>query len=224
MHVLVVDDEVDIAASVVDFFELTGYSADYAHNAASMIALVQANDYDLILLDVMMPGESGLQACEILRQTLHSQVPVLFLTALDTLEDKLAGFAVGGDDYLLKPFEMVELLARARALASRGGRADVGTLDIGDLRIHVQAQAVLRQGRSIKLNRLQFKILWLLARKHPQVLSREALERAVWGDDPPDSDVLKTQIYQLRQQLDKPFDTALLHTVHGVGYKLDLKS
>lgn len=224
MHLLVVDDQKDIAASIVDFFTLKGHVADYAHNATSMLALVESHSYDVILLDVMMPGDSGFTACVRLREELKSQVPVLFLTALDTLEDKLTGFEVGADDYVVKPFAMHELLARTLALSSRGGRRDKGAMTLLDLHIDVQMRIVERQGVAIDLNRTQFEILLLLARSYPSVLSRKTLELAVWGDEPPDSDVLKTQVYQLRKKLDKPFTSSIVQTVHGVGYQLALES
>lgn len=222
MRILVVDDNRDIASSIVDYVELQGHIADYADNGDAMIELVKKNPYDVIFLDVMMPGKSGFEACKILRETLSCNTPVLFLTARDTLEDKLEGFVAGADDYLVKPFAMEELMARSTALASRGGRLDIGETNILDLRINHQTHEVFRQGKPVQLNRMQYKILCLLIRHYPSVVSKDAIECEIWNDELPDSDVLKSQIYQLRNQIDKPFAGTLIQNVHGVGFKIAL--
>lgn len=220
MRILVVDDHRDIATSIVDYLEMRGHITDYADNGDTMLELVKENPYDVILLDVMMPGKSGFESCKILRQELLCNIPILFLTARDTLEDKLEGFMSGADDYLVKPFAMEELLARAQALASRGSRQDVGQTELLDLKINHHTREVFRQNKPVQLNRMQYKILCLLCRNYPGVVSKFALESELWGDEIPDSDVLKSQIYQLRSKIDKPFNHPVIQNVHGVGFKL----
>ncbi|MGH1540046.1 MAG: response regulator transcription factor [Arenicella sp.] len=223
MRILVVDDHRDIACSIVDYIELQGHIADYADNGDAMLELVKHNPYDVIFLDVMMPGKSGFESCKILREQLSCNTPVLFLTARDTLDDKLEGFVCGADDYLVKPFAMEELMARTQALANRGSRQDIGQTELLDLRINHQTHEVMRQNQPIKLNRMQYRILCMLVKNHPAVVSKNAIECEIWGDELPDSDVLKTQIYQLRSRVDKPFSTSLIQNVHGVGFKLALE-
>jgi len=220
MRILVIDDHRDIACSIVDYVEMQGHVADYADNGDAMLELVKHNVYDVILLDVMMPGKSGFEACKILREQQCSNIPVLFLTALDTLDGKLEGFNAGADDYLVKPFAMEELMARVHALASRGSRQDVGETNIFDIQINHQTHQVLRQSQHVKLNNMQYKILCLLVKSYPGVVDKRTLEYEIWGEEMPDSDVLKTQIYQLRNRIDKPFTSHLIQNVHGVGFRL----
>ncbi len=224
MHILVVDDHRDIASSIIDYIELKGHTADYADRGDAMLELVKNNTYDVIFLDVMMPGKSGYESCKILREQLFCRTPILFLTARDTLDDKLQGFTSGADDYLVKPFAMEELMARANALTSRGDRQGIGETQLLDIRINYHTHQVFRQDQPIKLNPTQYRIFCLLIKNHPNVVNKHAIEQEVWGDEIPDSDVLKTQIYQLRNQIDKPFSTSIIQNVHGVGFKLALKN
>ncbi len=224
MYILVVDDHRDIASSIIDYIELEGHTADYADRGDVMLELVKNNTYDVIFLDVMMPGKSGYESCKILREDLFCKTPVLFLTARDTLDDKLQGFTSGADDYVVKPFAMEELMARAKALISRGNRQDIGETQLLDVQINHHTYQVFRQNQPIKLNPTQYKIFCLLAKHYPNVVSKNVIEQGVWGDEIPDSDVLKTQIYQLRNQIDRPFSTSIIQNVHGVGFKLALNT
>ncbi|SFD51504.1 response regulator transcription factor [Pseudoalteromonas denitrificans] len=220
MRVLVVDDNYDIASSIVDYLEYNKHHADFAINGSSMLELVAQNSYDVIILDVMMPGLSGYEACEKLRQELMSNIPVLFLTARDTLKDKLQGFTAGADDYLVKPFAMEELLARANALSLRAIQHNTRLIEVFDIEIDLQKHSVKRQGSAIELPPNQFKLLVLLAKKSPDVVGKRTMEYTLWGEDIPDSDVLRSQMYQLRNKIDKPFSTALIKTIHKIGFKL----
>ena len=218
MRILVVEDNGDILANVVDFLELKGYSVDCAQDGLAGMQLAGSAHYDLAILDVMLPGIDGFSICQRLREG-RNNLPVIMLTARDTLDDRLQGFSAGADDYLVKPFELSELAARIEAVLRRSlGVARV--LNVADLSLDLDTLAIMRAGKPIRLNPAGLKLLELLMRKSPAVVRREQLEEALWGDDCPDSDSLRSHIHQLRQQIDKPFDTPLLHTVHGIGFRL----
>ena len=220
MKILLVDDNRDLAASLADFLEEKGYEMDFAFSGASALELVINDVYDVIILDVMMPGIDGLKTCQLLRESLHVATPIIFLTARDTLEDKLAGFQVGADDYLVKPFAPEELECRIQALVLRGVRTNIGKQEFGPLSIDFSRQEVTREGQVITLNSTQINMLRLLIQKSPQTVSREQLESAMWESGTPDSDPLRTHIYRLRIAIDKPFETHLIETVYGKGYRL----
>ncbi|MGH1441782.1 MAG: response regulator transcription factor [Cellvibrionaceae bacterium] len=224
MHILVVDDHRDIACSIIDYIEIEGHTADYADSGNLMIELVKHNVYDVIFLDVMMPGLSGYESCRLLREQAFCNTPVLFLTARDTLDDKLQGFISGADDYLVKPFAMEELMARAKALTSRGGRQDIGETKLLDIHINHTSHQVIRQNKTVQLNQTQYKILCLLAKHYPNVVNKNMIEHEIWGDDLPDSDVLRTQIYHLRGKIDKPFSSSIIKNIHSIGFKLELST
>ncbi|NIS17459.1 MAG: response regulator transcription factor, partial [candidate division Zixibacteria bacterium] len=148
------------------------------------------------------------------------KTPVLMLTARDTLSDKLEGFDAGADDYLVKPFALEELAARIGVLARRSSQILPSRLCLADLEVDIGKMQVQRAERKIELNRACLKILIMLLKAHPNVVTRKELEQALWGDEPPDSDALRSHIYTLRSAIDRPFKHALLETVHGVGYRL----
>jgi DNA-binding response OmpR family regulator len=175
------------------------------------------NEYDVIVLDVMLPGPDGIAVCQRLRRDAALATPVIMLTARDRLEDKLAGFDAGADDYLVKPFDLPELVARVEALARRG-HADAARYEIGDLVLDAQARQVTRAGRSITLSKSGFAILAVLMRESPRVVARRELERELWGDDPPDSDALRSHLYNLRRAVDRPFGGGMIRTLPGTGY------
>ncbi|MNQ99568.1 Transcriptional regulatory protein TcrA [compost metagenome] len=166
-----------------------------------------------------MPRLDGLRTVERLRSD-GIATPVLFLTARDSLDDKLAGFKAGGDDYLVKPFAMEELEVRLQALALRGPRSDMGALAFGELAVDPGAGRATRAGVELKLGKIPFQILTLLVRRAPQLVTRQEVLDTVWGDEEPDSDALRSHIYALRNALDKPFPSPMLETVHGQGYRL----
>lgn len=220
MRILLVEDNRDILANLADYLELKGYSVDCAQDGLSGLHLAVGNHYDLIVLDVMLPGLDGYSLCRRLREEARSSVPVIMLTARDQLDDRLQGFNAGADDYLLKPFALSELAARIEAVLRRSQGGVRRLLQVADLSYDLDTLEVSRAGQRLKLNPLGLKLLALLMQRSPHVLRREALEEALWGDDCPDSDSLRSHIHQLRQTIDKPFPIPLLHTVHGVGYRL----
>ena len=194
---------------------------DFAGDGITGLHLAVTNEYDAIILDLMLPGMDGLKVCEKLREDAHKDTPVLMLTARDTLEDKLAGLDIGADDYLVKPFEIRELEARVRSLIRRQqGMVSPETLQVDDLKFDTGTLEVSRAGTSLHLSPTCMKILRILMSASPRVVSRSEIERQVWGDILPDSDTLRSHLYNLRQTIDKPFEKPLLHTMQGNGYRL----
>lgn len=221
MHLLLIEDNNDLAIEMAEFLESHGHTIDAATNGVTGLHLALANDYDAIVLDLMLPGLDGLEVCRRLRFDAGRWTPVLMLTARDTLEDRLTGFDQGTDDYLVKPFSLRELLARLTALQRRGLKNHPGSiLQVEDLELNINSIEIRRAGKNIVVSPTGFKILELLMRASPNAVRRERIERTIWGDDPPDIDALRVHIHNLRSAIDKPFDTPLLHTVRGIGYRL----
>tara|TARA_B100001123_G_scaffold120750_1_gene140552 strand:- start:610 stop:1296 length:687 start_codon:yes stop_codon:yes gene_type:complete len=220
-NVLLVEDHLDIAEMVWEYLESKGYVVDYASDGVSGFRLGNTNNYDVIILDIMLPGLDGLDVCQRLREEAHSDVPVLMLTARDTLEEKLSGFDRGADDYLVKPFALEELEARLAALIRRNTDSVAeGNLSVGSLIFNAKTLQVTRDGFEITVSPIGLKILQLLMRRSPRVVPRRDIEREIWGDLPPDSDALRSHMYTLRKVIDKPFGAPLIRTVHGAGFRL----
>ena len=221
--ILLVEDNRDIAEMVVEFLERKGYAVDYAGDGVTGLHLAVTNPYDVIVLDLMLPGLDGLAMCRKLREEAKRDTPLLMLTARDTVNDKIAGLDAGADDYLVKPFEIRELEARIRTLLRRQrGTVVAETLRVADLLVDTSTLQVTRAGQPIKLMPIGLKLLLVLMRASPRIVSRQQLEREVWGDVLPDSDTLRSHLYALRKAIDKPFDQPLLHTVAGAGYRIAL--
>ncbi|MBZ2205785.1 response regulator transcription factor [Massilia soli] len=222
MRILIVEDHPDILANLYGFFEPKGHLLDSARNGYGGLALASEHDYDVIILDVMLPGLNGLELCQKLRTELGKTTPVLMLTARDSLPDKVAGFDSGADDYLVKPFSLVELEVRLKALVRRAASAHAvhPTMRLGELSYDPETQEAWRAGIPVQLTKTGYTLLRCLLASAPRIVTRETLEQAVWGEDRPDSDALRTHIHALRQAIDKPFAAPMLHTVAGVGYKL----
>lgn len=222
MRVLVVEDHPDIAENIGDSLEEEGHEVDFALDGPTGLRLARAGRYDAMVLDLMLPRLDGLEVCRRLRQESGRDLPILMLTARDALSDKLKGFEAGADDYLVKPFALEELHARLAALTARG-RSPKGTvLRIGDLELDRARHLAHRQGRELDLTPIGFELLRALMEASPGVVTKEQLSEAIWGGEPPQSDALRSHVYALRRQLDRPFDTPLLETVHGVGLRLGL--
>jgi DNA-binding response OmpR family regulator len=218
---LLIEDHQDIAEMIYDYFERCGYAIDFAADGITGLHLAVSNDYDVIVLDLMLPGLDGLELCTKLRNEARKATPLLMLTARDTLHDKVAGLDAGADDYLVKPFALQELDARVRALLRRQrGNVAPEVLKVGDLTVDTATLQVERAGRPLNLTPITLKILTELMRASPRVVSRREIERAVWGDILPDSDTLRSHLYNLRKAIDKPFERALLHTIQNTGYRL----
>jgi DNA-binding response OmpR family regulator len=219
MHLLLIEDSQDLAANVCEYLEARGHVMDAAADGVTGLHLAVVNTYDAIILDLGLPGMDGLTLCRKLRKDAHKHTPVLMLTARDTLKDKLSGFGTGADDYLVKPFALQELEARLKALVRRG-TAGGTVLQVGDLCLNVDTLQVRRGDTPIVLTPIALKLLILLMRASPRVVPRVEIEQALWGDIPPDSDVLRAHIHTLRTAVDRKFPVKLLHTLHGMGYQI----
>lgn len=217
MRLLLIEDNPDLVANLCDYLEGRGHQLAIAYDGYSGLGHAMDGVFDAIILDWMLPGISGLNICLRLRQTGKS-IPVLILTARDTLADKLAGFDSGADDYLVKPFDLPELEARLKALTRRTNNTTIWR--VGDLTFSSDTLQVQRNGQNLDLPPIPLRILEVLIRAAPRVVSRAELEHAVWGDDPPDSDALRSHLHQLRAIIDRPFSKILLHTLRGLGYRL----
>lgn len=218
--ILLVEDHDDLAASIGDYLEAAGFAMDFAADGAIALNLLEENPYDAIILDLMLPKIDGIRVCEKLRER-GDGTPILMLTARDQLEDKVSGFAAGADDYLVKPFEMEELQVRIHALIRRArGEMSDGALRVGDLVFDPRTMRVERAGQRVNLSPTSVRILKVLMRESPRLVSREQLENELWGDLLPDSDTLRSHMYNLRKGIDRPFETKLLHTVQGMGFKI----
>lgn len=218
--VLLVEDHADLAATVGAYLEGLGFTIDYAPDGQVAMNLAQENRYDGIVLDLMLPKIDGIRVCKRLRDDGVS-TPVLMLTARDQLNDKLEGFDSGADDYLIKPFDLEELAARVNAMIRRArGDLNDGLMQLHDLIFDPQTLRVERAGERINLSPTSIRILKILMRETPRLVSRETLERELWGDMLPDSDTLRSHLYNLRKGIDRPYQVKLLHTVQGMGFKL----
>lgn len=220
MHLLLIEDNPDLVGNLNEFLEDHGHTVDIAYNGLTGLNFALQNNYDVIVLDLMLPGMDGLEVCSRFRKEGFS-TPVLMLTARDTLDNKLEGFNSGADDYLVKPFDFPELQVRINALARRGG----GTLTdqlmvVEDLKFDPNTLRVARNGQRIDLPPIPIKILSLLMHRSPSVVSREVIEREIWGDSIPDSDSLRAHMHVLRTAIDRDFSMPLVHTVRGMGYQI----
>ena len=221
MRILVVEDEVKAADYLRKGLGESGYGVEVAHNGIDGQFLAQEGDFDLVILDVMLPGIDGWQLLQIIRR--KSQVPVLFLTARDAVEDRVKGLELGADDYLVKPFSYAELLARVRTLLRRGPPREVEQLQVADLQLDVLRRRVQRGAERITLTNKEFALLQLLLERSGEVLTRTQIASQVWQMNfDSDTNVVDVAIRRLRAKVDDPFSPKLIHTVRGMGYTLEV--
>ncbi len=220
LRVLIIEDNAILRDNMAAMFESRGHVVNLAGDGSTGLMLALESRPDVVVLDLSLPGLDGLRVCQQLRMRAERHVPILMLTARDTLDDKLHGFSAGADDYLTKPFASAELFARCLALSMRHRAGNDHVLQIGSLRINRRELNAERGGQPLSLQRTGFRILLELAEAWPRTISRSDLVTRLWGDDAPESDPLRSHIYLLRQALDKPFGSAMLESVHGVGYRL----
>ena len=222
MQILIVEDESKLAHAIQQGLEEEGYSAAVALSGEEALRLLERGAPDLVLLDVMLPKRNGISVLrELRRDGFH--VPVLLLTALDTVEDRVLGLDAGGDDYLVKPFAFPELLARVRALLRRNAAAPQSALDFAGLHINLAGRIVTRDGVALELTGREFDLLEYFMLNRGRVVSREMLTRDVWKETSrytPLDNVIDVQVARLRRKIDDPFETKLLHTVRGIGFVL----
>ena len=226
LQLLLVEDDIDLATAVIDYFELEKIQCDHAANGLSGFNLIKSNNYDVVILDLNMPKMNGLEVCEKLRAQ-GIDVPILMLTAKDTLDDKLQGFSKGADDYLVKPFAMEELIARVQVL-SRRRSGQMEKLNVCGLELDNRQQVITRDSVPLKLSPISYKILETLMLASPNPVSRDKLIQSVWGDQQPDSNSLKVHMFNLRKSVDgktgndntNTNKTKLIHTLVGHGFVL----
>ncbi|MGB8695426.1 response regulator transcription factor [Acinetobacter sp.] len=222
--VLMVEDHYELASTLCEFLEEHDFVVDHARNLDAARHLLKQRPYHVLLLDINLPDGSGYELCEWLRNQQGMDIPVLMLTARDTLDDKLKGFKSGTDDYLVKPFDFNELVMRIQALIKRSlGEVSNSQIKIHDLILDPARQHLSRSGQTIELPPIQFKLLKLLMRNSPKVMTKQEIMMELWGDEEPESDALRSHIYNLRKTVDKPFEQKLIHTVSGVGLKVSLE-
>lgn len=220
--VLIVEDDQDLARNLCDFLDLKGYVTDHAADGHSALHLLRQNSYDLVVLDLGLPGLDGLALCRTIRAEIRSQLPIVMLTAHEELDTKVSAFDQGADDYVVKPAALREVEARIRALIRRAARevVDGEVLQVGDLRLDTGTMRAERAGQALALPPVPLKILALLMRRAPNVVQRSAIQREVWGDELDDGHALIVHMHTLRNAVDKPFDRQLIHTVRGFGYRM----
>ena len=219
MRILIVEDNLDIQANIADYLE-DAFTLDFAYSGDQGLELALAQEYDVIVLDLMLPGRSGLDVCAEYRKAAGVQAPIIMVTARDTIDDKEAGFAVGADDYLVKPFSLRELKMRIEALARRPKVRAKQELSYAGLGFDV-GSAVARAGdMSTQLLDKECKILALLIEAAPEIVSTDSISYALWGDEPPESGALRTHVYNLRKSLGELGRADMLRTVRGKGYLL----
>ncbi|MGF1479535.1 MAG: two-component system response regulator RppA [Cyanophyceae cyanobacterium] len=222
MKILLVDDEVELTEPLSQVLTREGYEVDIADNGAQGIELALAQEYDLLILDWMLPRCSGVEICQQLRSQ-GKTTPVLFLTAKDTVDDRVIGLDAGADDYLVKPFELRELLARVRALLRRSPTLDAPSterLKVADLEVDVDNQLAYRRGQAINLSEKEIKLLVYFMRHPHQLLTHEQIYQHLWTEtDQPSSNVLAALVRLLRRKIDAQGESPLIHTVYGRGYR-----
>jgi two-component system copper resistance phosphate regulon response regulator CusR len=220
MRILLVEDEARMAQTIKRGLREAAYAVDVARDGEDALYQASINDYDAVILDVMIPRRDGFEVCRELRAQ-GSRVPVLMLTARDAVEDRISGLDTGADDYLTKPFEFGELLARLRALLRRGQELRPIVIRVGDLEIDTRGQRVRRNGRTIELTTKEYTLLEYLARNAGNVVGRQEIAEHVWDDAfDPFSKLIDVYINRLRRKLDEPFGVPLIHTRRGAGYEL----
>lgn len=221
LRILVVEDQVDFAENLFDYLGEERYSLDYAADGLTALHLLATNNYDVIVLDLMLPGINGFDICRRIRGDLKCQTPIILMTALSSMQDKEQGFHAGADDYLVKPFELRELQLRIDALHRRQAPT-VSALQAGDIRFDPGTLKIEYQGKRAELTGTSARLFELLIRAHPNFISHQELSDSLWGNDHIETEgSLRTHVYTLRKQLQKALGDGMIKTVHGRGYRLE---
>jgi two-component system copper resistance phosphate regulon response regulator CusR len=220
MRILIVEDETKTGTYLQKGLNEAGFVADWVADGVTGLHRAQTEDYDLVILDVMLPGHDGWVVMRELRRT--HQTPVLFLTARDDVGDRVKGLELGGDDYLAKPFDFVELVARVRSILRRGQGRESSVLQVADLELDLTRRKATRQGDTILLTTKEFAMLWLLMRRHGEILPRSTIASQVWDMNfNSDTNVVDAAIRRVRAKIDDGYEPKLIHTVRGMGYVLE---
>ena len=218
--ILVVDDNDDLRLNVTEYLQARGWTTGEASTGPMALAQIRTGAFSLVVLDIGLPGMDGYEVCRRTREEGLS-TPILMLTARDELDDRVTGLSSGADDYLVKPFSLKELEARIIAILRRAEGKVVKDLKVGELVLHLSTASAEREGRSLHLSPVGFQILRILMSKSPAVVSRSELEEELWGDDRPDSDSLRTNLWLLRSVVDKPFSKPMIKTHPGFGWSIE---
>ncbi len=222
MRILIVEDEPKTGAYLRKGLSEAGYVVDWVEDGITGLHQAETEDYDLLVLDVMLPGQDGWTVLQNLRRT--KSTPVLFLTARDDVGDRVKGLELGADDYLAKPFDFVELTARIKSILRRGQPRDSNTLRIADLELDLTRRKATRQGDTILLTAKEFSLLWLLMRREGEILPRATIASQVWDMNfNSDTNVVDSAIRRLRSKIDDAYEPKLIHTVRGMGYVLEAR-
>ena len=218
MLVLLIEDDIDLAVTIVDYLKLENINCDHFSNGVAALQALQQANYQCIILDWQLPRMSGIDFAKRLR-SLGEDIPILMLTAKDRLDDKLTGFEAGVDDYLVKPFALAEMLARIKTLSKRRS-GEALLLKVADIEMECKLKQVTRAGQILKLSPTGFQLLELLLRASPEAISRKRIIQTVWGEESPDSDSLKVLIHRLRKQVDSNREIPIIHTIQGYGFAI----
>lgn len=219
-RVLIIEDNKEIVQNMYDFFDEANYQLDSALDGVMGLNLALANEYSVIVLDLMLPGIDGINLCKKVRAA-GKRTPIIMLTARDTIEERVYGLESGADDYLVKPFSLAELKARIDALFRRQEEyQNKKTIIVGELVFEEDSFQISKRNQVLQLTPVLLKALQKLMKESPKIVTKRELEYSLWDDNPPSSDSLRTHIHSLRNIIDKPFNTETLLTVHGIGYKL----
>lgn len=219
IRVLLVEDDLDVAAGIGDYLEARGLLVDYAGSASEARAQVARTLFDILVLDVNLPGQDGITLCRELKQAHGLATPAIFLTARGALQDKLDGFAAGAVDYMVKPFAPAELLARIQAICAHVASPSGLSLEAGGYVLDLHSGLLSHAGRDLQLHAAGLAILRRLMQAYPRSVGKQALREGLWGDEAPDSDPLRAHVYQLRQAMLECFGEAPISTVRGIGYR-----
>lgn len=223
MRILIVEDEPKTGMYLRKGLTEAGYTVDWVEDGVTGLHQATTEDYDLVILDVMLPGKDGWTVMETLRRS--RSTPVLFLTARDDVGDRVKGLELGADDYLAKPFDFVELVARVRSILRRGQPKESTTLRVADLELDLTRRKAIRQGDTILLTAKEFALLWLLMRREGEILPRATIASQIWDMNfSSDTNVVDAAIRRLRSKIDDAYEPKLVHTVRGMGYVLEVRS
>ena len=219
IRVLLVEDDLDVAAGIGDYLEARGLLVDYAGNASEAHAQVTRTLFDILVLDVNLPGQDGITLCRELKHAHGLATPAIFLTARGGLQDKLDGFAAGAVDYMVKPFAPAELLARIQAICAHVASPSGLSLEAGGYVLDLHSGLLSHAGQDLQLHAAGLAILRRLMQAYPRSVGKQALREGLWGDEAPESDPLRAHVYQLRQAMLERFGEAPISTVRGIGYR-----
>jgi two-component system, OmpR family, copper resistance phosphate regulon response regulator CusR len=221
MKFLIVEDDIKITEFLKKGLTEEGYTVDITHSGDEALYLVGINKYDLILLDIMLPGVDGLSFCKIVRKQ-NFNIPIIILSAKDSIDDKITGLNEGANDYIAKPFSFAELIARIRVQLRQNGSSETTKLQIADLQMDLLSKQVTRAGSVIKLTAKEFSLLEYLIRHKNQVLSETVINEAMSDlNESNISNIVNVYIYRLRNKIDKDFDKKLINTVRGMGFSIN---